>query len=579
MSKYENNIEVARHSLSHVLAAAVVEMFPEAKLGIGPAIENGFYYDFDLPRTLIPEDLPLIEQMMRKIIEAGKKFEKIDISVEEAIDKLKKSDEKYKLELVEELKKDGEQNVTLYKTGNFIDLCKGPHVSSSVELKNIAFKLDKIAGAYWRGNEKNKMLQRIYGLTFETKEELDRFLKNREEAGKRDHKKIGQDLDLFSFHPECPGMPLWHQKGMVVWNELEKFGKSIRRKYGYIEIKTPILAKDSLWKTSGHWDHFKDNMFTFSVGNEGYAVKPMDCPFNILIYKTRQRSYRDLPIRFTEIGRVYRNEKSGELNGLLRVQEVTQDDSHILLKEDQIEKEIGNLIEMTKEFYGKLGLDPQFFLSTRPDDFMGEISSWDKAEADLKKVLENKKIKYGLKDKDGAFYGPKIDVNAQDALGRSWQVATIQLDFQLPGRFNCEYIDDDGKAKTPVMIHAAIFGAFERMIGILLEHYAGALPLWLAPIQAIVLPIADRHNEYAQKVANQLKDAGIRSAVDEKSETVGRKIREAELEKIPYILVVGDREIESKKVAVRRFGGGDMGQGDLNGLIEEILGETKRDRS
>ena len=569
MASEKINIEVARHSFSHILAAAVVEMFPEAKLGIGPAIENGFYYDFDLPRTLIPEDLALLEKKMREVISKDLKFEKVEIPVAEALQKLKESDEKYKSELVIELKAQGEKTVSLYKTGEFVDLCKGPHIESTANLKNIAFKLDKIAGAYWRGDEKNKMLQRIYGLAFGTKNELDEYLENREQAAKRDHKKIGQDLDLFSFHGECPGMPFWHEKGMIVWNQLEAIGKSIRKKYGYIEIKTPIIAKDILWKTSGHWEHYKDSMFTFEVDKVGYAIKPMDCPFNIKIYQTRQRSYRELPIRFTEIGRVYRNEKSGELNGLLRVQEVTQDDSHIFLKEDQIEEEIGKLLEMTKEFYAKLGLVPEFFLSTRPDDFMGEISSWDKAEADLKKVLEAKKIKYGLKEKDGAFYGPKIDVNAKDALGRSWQVATIQLDFQLPGRFKCEYIDEDGKAKTPVMIHAAIFGAYERMIGVLLEHYAGALPLWLTPVQAIVLPIADRHNEYAQNVVQELQEANVRARFDAKSETVGRKIREAELQKIPYILIVGDKEIEAKKVAVRKYGV-DEGQKEISAVAKEI---------
>ncbi len=569
MASEKINIEVARHSFSHFLAAAVVEMLPEAKLGIGPAIENGFYYDFDLPRTLIPEDLALLEKKMREVISKDLKFEKVKIPVAEALQKLKESDEIYKSELVIELKAQGEKTVSLYKTGEFVDLCKGPHIESTANLKNIAFKLDKIAGAYWRGDEKNKMLQRIYGLAFETQNELDEYLENREQAAKRDHKKIGQDLDLFSFHGECPGMPFWHEKGMIVWNLLEAFGKSIRKKYGYIEIKTPIIAKDILWKTSGHWEHYKDSMFTFEVDKVGYAIKPMDCPFNIKIYQTRQRSYRELPIRFTEIGRVYRNEKSGELNGLLRVQEVTQDDSHIFLKEDQIEEEIGKLLEMTKEFYAKLGLVPEFFLSTRPDDFMGEISSWDKAEADLKKVLEAKKIKYGLKEKDGAFYGPKIDVNAKDALGRSWQVATIQLDFQLPGRFKCEYIDEDGKAKTPVMIHAAIFGAYERMIGILLEHYAGALPLWLTPVQAIVLPIADRHNEYAQNVVQELQGASVRARIDDKSETVGRKIREAELQKIPYILIVGDKEIEAKKVAVRKYGV-DEGQKEISAVAKEI---------
>lgn len=566
----QNDIETLRHSLSHVLAAAVLEMFPEAKLGIGPAIENGFYYDFDLPRTLIPEDLNILEERMKRIIAKNHSFEKMDISVDEAISKLKNSSQVYKCELAGDLKKEGEQQVTLYKTGDFIDLCRGPHAGSTLDLKSVAWKLDKISGAYWKGTEDNKMLQRIYALAFGTKAELDKYLKNRVEAEKRDHKKIGVDLDLFSFHGECPGMPFWHEKGMLIWNQLETLGKSIRKKYGYIEIKTPILAKNSLWITSGHWDHYRDSMFTFKVEKETYCIKPMDCPFDILIYKTRQRSYRDLPLRYTEIGKVYRKEKSGELNGLLRVQEITQDDSHILLREDQVEEEIGRLIDMTNEFYAKLGLEPEFFLSTRPDDFMGKVESWDKAEEDLKKTLKEKGIKYGLKEKDGAFYGPKIDVNTKDALGRSWQVATIQLDFQLPGRFNCEYIGENGEKITPVMIHAAIFGAFERMIGILIEHYGGALPIWLAPVQAIILSISDKVSDYAKELLIKLQESGARVELDDRNESIGKKIREAELNKIPFMMIVGEREKETKKVSVRRYGEGDKGQLDLKDVTKQI---------
>jgi len=545
-------------------------MFPEAKLGIGPAIESGFYYDFDLPRTLIPEDLKIIEERMKKIISKDLLFEKVDISIEEAKKRLKESDQVYKCELIDDLEKEGEKQVSLYKTGDFIDLCRGPHVSSTSELKDVAWKLDKISGAYWKGSEKNKMLQRIYALAFINKQELDEYIKNRAEAEKRDHKKIGQDLDLFSFHSECPGMPFWHQKGMFIWNELETLGKKIRKKYGYIEIKTPILAKNDLWITSGHWDHYRDGMFTFKLENETYGIKPMDCPFNILVYKTRQRSYKELPLRYTEIGRVFRKEKSGELNGLLRVQEITQDDSHILLREDQVEEEVGRLIEMTKEFYAKLGLEPKFFLSTRPDDFIGKIDAWDRAEADLKKTLGAKGIEYDLKEKDGAFYGPKIDVNANDALGRSWQVATIQLDFQLPGRFDCEYIDENGDKQTPVMVHAAIFGSFERMIGILIEHYAGALPVWLAPVQAIVLPISEKVNDYVGEVSSRLLERGIRFEADDRNESIGKKIRDAEMQKIPYMLIVGEKEQSAKKVSLRRYNEGDKGQKEIDQIIDEI---------
>lgn len=576
MENEKLSVETIRHSLSHILAAAVVDMFPEAKLGIGPAIENGFYYDFDLPRTLIPEDLPILEEKMKKMIAGDFIFECRKEPKDKAVNFFKKIDQQYKSELASEI---DDENVIIYdikdeKSGQFIfaDLCAGPHIESAKSLRNVGWKLDKIAGAYWRGNEKNKMLQRIYGLAFETKDELKKYEQIMIEAAKNDHKKLGKELDLFSFHPEAPGMPFWHEKGMAIWTELEKFGKSIRKKYDYIEIKTPLLAKNSLWITSGHWDHYRDGMFVFNVGDDVYGLKPMDCPFNVKIYQTKQRSYRDLPIRYTEIGHVHRKEQSGELNGLLRVQEITQDDSHIFLREDQIGEEIGKLLKMVKEFYKKLTLEPEFFLSTRPEKYIGEITTWDRAEEDLRKVLESEKIDYELKEKDGAFYGPKIDVNIKDVFGRSWQLATIQLDFQLPGRFDCEYIDENGEKKTPVLIHAAVFGAFERMIGILIEHFGGAFPVWLAPIQAQILPIADRHLDYAEEIKKELQDRGIRVSIDDRTESIGKKIRESEMQKIPYMLIIGDKEIEAKKVSVRKYGEGDKGQLSVDELIQEING-------
>jgi len=576
MENEKQSIETVRHSLSHVLAAAVLEMFPDAKLGVGPDIENGFYYDFDLPHTLDPEDIKVLEKSMRQIINRDFVFDKREEPKPQSIEFLKASKQNYKIELAEKLQVEG---VSFYDIKNaetgqviFIDMCAGPHVSSTRDLRNIGWKLDKIAGAYWLGDEKNPMMQRIYGLAFETKEELNSYEQMMIEAAKRDHKKLGRELDLFSFHPEAPGMPFWHEKGMVIWNQLEQLGKSIRKKYGYTEIKTPLLAKNSLWITSGHWDHYRDGMFTFESGSDVYCLKPMDCPFNVKIYQTKSRSYRELPIRYTEIGRNHRKEQSGELNGLLRVQEITQDDSHIFLREDQVAQEISNLLKMVKEFYGKLSLEPIFFLSTRPDEgYIGTIETWDKAEGNLRNVLEQEGIEYGLKDKDGAFYGPKIDVNIKDAFGRSWQLATIQLDFQLPGRFGCEYIDENGEKQTPIMIHAAAFGSFERMIGILTEHFGGAFPTWLTPVQARILPIADRHQEYANKLNADLLAAGVRSEVDDRSESIGKKIREAEMQKIPYMLVVGDKEIEDNKVAIRKYKVGDAGQLTASELIAEIL--------
>ena len=594
MENKQNKLDILRHSTAHVLAAAVLEMFPETKFGIGPNIEDGFYYDFDLPRTLIPEDLPLLEEKMRAIIAQDFPFEKSEVDAKKAIELFEKAGQPYKVELIKDLQAstssannsslsevpqggtESKGKVILYKTDGFVDLCRGPHLDSTGEIKPDAFKLIKISGAYWRGSEKNKMLQRIYGTTWESKAELAAYLRKAEKADKRDHKKIGRELDLFTFHPEAPGSAFWHPKGMVIWNELEKLGKSLRKKNGYQEIQTPILAKRILWKTSGHWEHYKDGMFHFKIQEDEYAIKPMDCPFNIKLYQEKSHSYRELPIRYSEIGRVFRNEKSGELNGLLRVQHITQDDAHIFLAPEQVEEEIKMLLKMVREYYGIFKIEPKFFLATRPDEnFMGEIKTWDKAEKNLANALKNEEVQYEIKEKDATFYGPKIDIDIKDALGRKWQLATIQLDFQLPQRFGLEYIDSQGKKKTPVMIHAAVFGAFERFIGIMTEHYAGAFPVWLAPEQVWILPVGSRHEKYAFKVADVLGAGNIRVIVKKESETIGKKIREGETQKIPYLLVVGDKEMTADSVAVRERGKGDLGAMKLKEFIKKILKEIE----
>ncbi|MCK4553433.1 threonine--tRNA ligase, partial [Candidatus Parcubacteria bacterium] len=547
-TKNNKQSEVMRHSLSHIMAAAVSEIWPDVKFAIGPAIENGFYYDFDfgpsatLPATILgagmagekigEDDLSKIEKKMNYLIKQNLKFEKFEIDVDDAIKQEKKEGQIYKVELIKELKKDNENKVIYYKVGNFKDLCRGPHIESTGKIAKGSFKLTKLAGAYWKGDEKNKMLTRVYGVAFKTKKELDEYLKMMEEAEKRDHKKLGKELDLFTFHPEAPGSAFWHPKGMIIWNILESLGKSLRKKYGGVEIQTPILAKSILWKKSGHWDHYKNDMFHFNVGDEIYALKPMDCPFNIKLYQEKQRSYRDLPIRYCEIGRVFRNEKSGELNGLFRVQHVTQDDAHIFCMESQIEQEIITLLKMVKEYYAIFKIEPQFYFADRPENYMGEISTWNKAEKALVNALKKEKVKYGLKEKDGAFYGPKIDININDALGRSWQLATIQLDFQLPQRFDLEYIDKKGAKKTPVIIHAAIFGSLERFIGIITEHYAGAFPIWLSPVQVKIISVGEGHKKYCHKLADEFRGHEIRVEVDDANETVGNKIRKATKEKM-----------------------------------------------
>ncbi|MDD5528267.1 MAG: threonine--tRNA ligase [Patescibacteria group bacterium] len=575
MANEKNNIETIRHSLSHLLAAAVKELYPEVKFAIGPAIDIGFYYDFDFGGQKIGDaELKTIEKKMEHLAKQNLQFSIFNLPIEEAIKKAEEENQPYKKELIEELKQGGEKEVNYYTIGKFTDLCRGPHIENTNQISKGSWKLNKLAGAYWRGDEKRKMLTRIYGLAFSTKEELENYVKMQEEAAKRDHKKLGRELDLFSFHEEAPGFVFWHEKGMALWNELEKLGRGIRKKHGFVEIKTPQMAKAGIWHTSGHWDHYHEEMFVFDVDGETYCLKPMDCPFNIKIYQTKMHSYRELPIRYTEIGRVFRNEKSGQLNGLFRVREISQDDSHLFITEDQVKPEIINLLEMVFEFYTALGIEPKFFLSTRPENFMGEIATWDKAEKDLREALAEKKINYELKEKDGAFYGPKIDVNINDAFGRSWQVATIQLDFQLPGRFGCEYIASDGAARTPVMIHAAIFGSFERMTGILTEHYGGAFPAWLAPVQVKILSVGETHIDFCRELLAKFQAAEIRAELDDSDETVGNKTRKAVNEKTPYILVVGDKETASNALSIRERGQKDLKNMNFEQLVE-IINQSK----
>ncbi|MFZ2834546.1 MAG: threonine--tRNA ligase, partial [Candidatus Moraniibacteriota bacterium] len=567
-----------RHSTSHVMAAAVLEMFPEAKFAIGPSIENGFYYDFDLPRTLIPEDLEILEEKMKAIIKANHPFEKAEISIEEALKDFKKLEQDYKLELIDELSNKGEEKVSIYKSGHFVDLCSGPHLDSTGEIPADAFKLTKISGAYWRGDEKNKMLQRIYGLAFASKNDLKEYLHMFEEAEKRDHRKIGKELDLFSFHDVAPGMPFFHPKGTIIYTELKNFWLEAQKEFDYDMVLAPSMLDVSIWKKSGHWDHYKDDMYFINAGEKEkqFALRPMDCPGAILIYNNSMKSYRDLPLRYAEPGLITRKEKSGQLGGLLRVQQFTQDDAHLFIREDQIEEEIKKVIQLVDKMYAPFGLEYKAFLSTRPDDFMGEISVWNKAEEDLRKILEELYGKnYGLKEKDGAFYGPKIDFQLKDAIGRTWQCATIQLDFQMPINFDCHYIGKDGEEKTPVLIHRTILGSFERFMGILIEHYAGAFPLWLSPVQVAILPVSEKFEKYASDLVLKFKEANIRVELHNQSESLGKRIREAEKQKIPYMLVVGEKEETDNSVAVRSRGDKNQEVMAVEKFIEKIIAEIK----
>lgn len=570
--------------MSHVLAAAVLEMFPEAKLGIGPAIDNGFYYDFDTNaessgknaegRGISEEDFPKIEEKMRQIINSDAKFERSELDSNIAIEQFNNSGQKYKVELIKDLESGGEKKISTYKTGRFLDLCKGPHVESTANLKNVGWKLDKIAGAYWKGSEKNKMLQRIYGLAFETKEKLDEYLKNHEEAEKRDHRKIGQELDLFSFHEEGPGFTFWHNNGWFVFQKLLEYWRQIHRREGYQEVNTPVLLSAELWKQSGHWDNYREKMFVAKTSDDKdftLGVKPMNCMGGILIYKEKLQSYRDLPIKMGEIGLVHRNESSGEIHGLMRLRQFTQDDAHIFCRTDQIKEEILKVFGLCFEVYKKFGLEIDHIeLSTRPEKSTGSDEAWEMAESTMKEILAENKIEHKINPGDGAFYGPKFDFHLKDAIGRTWQCGTIQLDFAQPENFDLFYVDDNGEKTRPIMIHRVIYGAIERFLGIYIENVAGVFPVWLAPIQVIVLPISDKHGKYAHKISQELKDNGVRVEIDERSESVGRKIRDAEIMKIPFMLVVGDKEVEAKKVAVRKYGEGDLGQKDVSEVIKEI---------
>ena len=538
-------IENIRHSLAHLLAMAVLEKFPEAKLGIGPIIENGFYYDFgDI--SISPKDLPKLEKKIKDLIKKDIKFEKEEVDAKKAKDTF--TNQPYKIELINELK----EKPTIYKSGNFTDLCAGPHVKSTKEINPDAFKLTKIAGAYWRGSEKSPMLTRIYGLAFETKKELGEYLKILEEAEKRDHRKIGKELDLFSFHEEGPGFPFWHPKGTILYNQLEDYIRKENEKRGYNEIMTPIILNKKLWETSGHWEKFKEDMYFCEIDKQEFAIKPMNCPGGLLIYKEDMRSYKDLPMRFSEFGLVHRHELSGVLHGLFRVRSFIQDDAHSFCAPNQLNEEIIGMVDYAIDVYRKFGFDKyEIFIATRPEKYIGEEKVWERATDSLKNALNQKKINYKIKEGEGAFYGPKIEFNIEDAINRNWQLGTIQVDFSMPQRFEAFYIDDKGKKQTPVMIHRAILGSLERFIGILIEHYAGAFPFWLSPVQTQIIPVSEKFNDYGEKVLNELKENNIRAEIDKNNETLGKRIRNAEMQKIPYILVVGEKEKNDKTVTVR----------------------------
>jgi len=555
-----------RHTTSHIMAQAVKRLFPASKLTIGPAIDDGFYYDFDTERTFTPDDLVAIEAEMKSIIKEKLPIERFTLPREDAIALMRERGEPYKIELIENLPEDAE--ISFYRQGEFTDLCAGPHVDSTGRIKHNAFKLTSATGAYWRGDSNNKMLQRIYGTCFMSKEELEAYLTLIEEAKKRDHRKLGRELDLFAIFDEGPGFPFFFPKGMTLRNELIEFWRKLHRSRGYQEISTPIILNEELWHRSGHWDHYKDNMYFTKIDDGDYAIKPMNCPGGMLAYKRRMWSYKDLPLRVAELGLVHRHELSGALHGLMRVRCFTQDDAHIYMTPDQVSSEIKGVIQKIGYIYSVFGFEYRVELSTRPEDFMGEIATWDSAEKALEEALVSLGVAYQINPGDGAFYGPKIDFHLKDSIGRTWQCGTIQLDFQMPERFELEYVGTDGDKHRPIMLHTAAFGSIERFIGILTEHYAGAFPLWLSPVQIIVMPITDRTHEYAVKVAGQLTDAGFRAETDLRSEKIGYKIREAQMQKIPYMIVLGDKEAESGTVAVRSREGGDEGAKQLNEFIE-----------
>ena len=560
-----------RHTTSHIMAQAIKRLYPDTKLAIGPSIEDGFYYDIDRETPLVAEDLEKIEAEMKKIVKEDLPIKQYTMPRSEAIAYFKEKDEPYKVELIEDLPEDAV--ISFYSQGEFTDLCAGPHLMSTKPVK--AFNLTSLAGAYWRGSEKNKMLQRVYGTSYPKKAELEEYLHMMEEAKKRDHRKLGKELGLFMMREEGPGFPFFLPKGMELKNQLFDYWREIHKKAGYVEISTPIMLSRHLWETSGHWDHYKDNMYTTVIDDEDFAIKPMNCPGGILVYESEPRSYRDLPLRMGELGLVHRHEKSGQLHGLMRVRCFTQDDAHIFMTPEQVRDEIKGVVKLINEVYSLFGFKYHVELSTRPEDSMGSDEDWDMATEALRGALDDLGLPYVVNEGDGAFYGPKIDFHLEDSIGRTWQCGTIQLDFQLPLRFNLEYTGADGEKHRPIMIHRVIFGSIERFIGILIEHFAGAFPTWLAPVQVKVLPISDKYMDYAQKVLDELNNSGVRAEIDTRAEKIGYKIREAQMKKIPYMLVVGAKEEEDGLVSVRSRFEGDEGQKTLADFLAAIKMEIQ----
>ena len=555
------------HTSSHIMAQAIKRLWPDAKLAIGPAIDNGFYYDIDLEHRLVQEDFEKIEAEMKKIVKEDLQLERFELPRAEALKYMEDKQEPYKVELINDLPEDAV--ISFYKQGDFVDLCAGPHLKSTKKPK--AIKLLSIAGAYWRGNENNKMLQRIYGITFEKAKDLEDYVKMMEEAKKRDHRKLGKELDLFFMSEEGPGFPFFLPKGVEVKNELMKYWREMHKKAGYVEIETPLILNRHLWEVSGHWFNYRENMYTTVIDDQDYAIKPMNCPGGILVYKNSMHSYKDFPMRVAEAGRVHRHELSGALHGLMRVRAFTQDDAHLFILPEQIKDEIKGVIELIDEIYKKFGFSYKLELSTRPEKFLGEIEDWDMAEASLKAALDELKLNYVINEGDGAFYGPKIDFHLTDCIGRTWQCGTIQLDYQLPQRFEMEYVGADGQKHRPIMIHRTAFGSIERFFGILIEQYAGAFPTWLAPVQVKILPISDKFMDYAEKIKEQLEALNIKVELDSRAEKIGYKIREAQMQKVPYMFVVGEKEEESSTVSVRERQKGDIGSMSIEEISNVIL--------
>lgn len=559
------------HTASHIMAYAIQELYPDTKFAIGPSTETGFYYDLDLEHRFVEEDFKAIEDKMKEIAKKDLPVERIEVSREEALKYFKEKGQDYKVELINDLPAD--EKITMYKIGNFLDLCKGPHLLSTKKIK--AIKLLSIAGAYWRGDSNNKMLQRLYGIAFEKQSQLEEYITRREEAEKRDHRKLGKELDLFSMHEEGPGFPFFHPNGMILRNNLLNWWRGVLEENGYGEILTPIILNEALWHRSGHWDHYKDNMYFTKIDDGDYAVKPMNCPGSILVYNSNNHSYRDLPIRLAEYGIVHRHELSGALHGLFRVRTFTQDDAHVYCLFSQVKDEVFKMIDLADYLYSTFGFKYSIELSTRPDDYMGELDAWNLAEKSLKEALEEKNLPYTINEGDGAFYGPKIDFHLEDAIGRTWQCGTIQLDFQLPENFDLTYVDENGERQRPVMLHRALLGSVERFMGILIEHFAGKFPLWLSPVQVEVIPVSDKFKDFAESIADKLHAAGLRVHLDGRAEKVGYKIREAQVKKINYMLVIGEKEETSGKLSVRKRNGEEIQDVDVDEFIASLKEEIK----